>query len=80
MERIRSWGVSSMNYGAGIRKWNHNELQTDRKTRKIMTMNKLLHHRSDAAWLRVSKNNGGRRLIAKKKKNKVKSEEDSPGR
>ena len=76
MERIRSWGVSSMNYGAGIRKWNHNELQMDRKTRKIMTMNKLLHYRSDPAWLHVSKNNGGRRLIAKKKKKKKKQSEE----
>ena len=77
MERIRSWGVSSMNYGPGIRKWNHNELQTDRKTRKTMTINKLLHHRSDVAWLHVSKKNGGRGLIAKTKKNikKTQSEE-----
>ena len=77
MERTRSWGVSIMKYGAGIGKWNNNGPPTDRKTRKTMTINKLLHHRSDVAWLHVSKKNGGRGLIAKTKKNikKTKSEE-----
>ena len=35
-----------MRYGAGTIKWNKEELQgIDRKSRKIMTMNKELHHR-----------------------------------
>ena len=57
-----------MKYGAGIGKWNNNGPPTERKTRKTMTINKLLHHRSDVAWLHVSKKNGGRGLIAKTKK------------
>ena len=56
--------VSILRYGAGILKWNKNELQeTDRKTRKLMTMNKELHPRSDVARLYVSRKNGGRGLI-----------------
>ena len=53
---LKIWAVSTLRYGAGIRKWNKNELQEmDRKTRKFMTMNKELHPRSDVARLHVSK-------------------------
>ena len=39
---------SILRYGAGILKWNKNELQEmDRKTGKFMTINKELHPRSD---------------------------------
>ena len=45
---INTWAVSLMRYGAGILKRNKNELQQiDRKTRKVMTINKELHPRSD---------------------------------
>ena len=60
---LNTWAVSILRYGAGILKWNKNELQKmDRKTRKFMTMNKELHPRSDVAWLYVSWKNGGRGL------------------
>ena len=56
--------VSILRYGAGILKWNMNELQEmDRKTRKFMPMNKELHLRSDAARLYVSRKNGRKGLI-----------------
>ena len=56
---LNSWVVSMLRYGAGILKWNKNELQEmDRKTRKFMTMNKELHPRSDVARLYVSRKNG----------------------
>ena len=49
---LNTWAVSILRYGAGILKWNKNELQEmDRKTRKFMTMNKELHPRSDVAQL-----------------------------
>ena len=53
-----------MRYGASIVKWAKSELdETDRKTRKIMTLNKTLHPRSDVDWLYVIRMEGGRGLI-----------------
>ena len=47
---LNTWAVSIMRYGTGILKWNKKELQEmDEKTRKVMTMNKELHPRSDVA-------------------------------
>ena len=75
---LNTWIVSILRYGAGILKWNKNELQEmDRKTRKFMTMNKELHPRSDVARLYVSRKNGGRGLIGCE--SSVKSEEKGLG-
>ena len=39
---INTWAVSLMRYGAGVIKWTKEDLmQVDRKTRKIMTMNRI---------------------------------------
>ena len=49
---MNTWAVSLMRYG-GI-KWNVAELdEMDRKTRKIMTMNKEFHPKSDVDRLYV---------------------------
>ena len=62
---VNTWAVSLMRYGAGILGWNTNELQKlDRKTRKIMTINKEPHPRSDVARIYVSRRRGGRGLIS----------------
>ena len=75
---LNTWAVSILRCGAGILKWNKNELQEmDKKTRKFMAMNKELHPRSDAARLYVSRKNGGRGLIVCE--NSVKSEENGLG-
>ena len=75
---LNTWAVSILRYGAGILKWNKNELQEmDRKTRTFMTMNKEWHPRSDVARLYVSRKNGGRGLI--ECKNSAKSEENGLG-
>ena len=75
---LNTWAVSILRYGAGILKWNKNELQeTDRKTRKLKTINNELHPQSDIARLHVSRKNGGRGLIGCE--NRVKSEENSLG-
>ena len=75
---LKTWAVSILRYGAGILKWNKNELQeTDRKTRKLMTINNELHPQSGIARLHVSRKNGGRGLIGCE--NRVKSEENSLG-
>ena len=72
---LNTWAVSILRYGAGILKWNKNELQEmDRKTRKFMTMDKEWHPRSDVARLYVSRKNGGGGLIGCE--NSVKSEEN----
>ena len=65
---LNTWAVSILRYGAGILKWNKNELQKmNRKTKKFMTMNKEFHPRGDVARLYISRKNGC--------KNRVKSEE-----
>ena len=75
---LNTWAVSILRYVAGILKWNKNELQeTDRKTRKLKTINNELHPQSDIARLHVSRKNGGRGLIGCE--NRVKSEENSLG-
>ena len=54
-------------------KWKKDELQEmNRKTRKLKTINKKLHPRSDVAQLYVSWKNGGKGLIGCE--NSVKSE------
>ena len=61
---LNTWAVSIFRYGAGILKWNKNEVQEmDRKTRKLMTMNKELHPRSDFARLYVSRKNVEKELL-----------------
>ena len=73
---VNTWAVSLMRYGAGIIKWTKNELQeVDRKTRKVMTINKELHPRSDVARIYVSRTKGGRGLISCE--NCVKGEENN---
>ena len=59
-----TWAVSVRRYGAGTIKWNKEELQEiDRKSRKIVTMNKELHPRSDVARIYVPREKRGRGLI-----------------
>ena len=59
------WAASLMRYGAGTVKWNKEELQEiDRKSRKIMTMNKELHPRSDVARICVPRKKGERGVIS----------------
>ena len=54
IKAVNTWAVSLMRYGAGTINWNKEELQEiDRKSRKIMTMNKELHPRSDVARIYV---------------------------
>ena len=78
MMALNTLALSILRYDAGILKWNDNELQEmDRKTRKLMTMNKELHPRSDVARLYVSRKNCGRGLIGCE--NSMKSEENDLG-
>ena len=75
---INKWAVSLMRYGTGIMKWTKRELdEIDRKTRKVLTLNKELHPRSDVDRFYVSRMEGGRGLIGCKMC--VKAEENSLG-
>ena len=65
IKAANTWAESLMRCGAGTIKWNKEELQgIDRKSRKIMTMNKELHPRSDVARIYVPRKKGGRGLIS----------------
>ena len=62
---VNTWVVSLMRYGAGILKWNTEELKSlDRKTRKFMTMYGALHLKSDIGRIYLSREMGGRGLIS----------------
>ena len=61
---INSQAVSLVRYSAGILKWTKDELKAiDRKTRKIMTMNKMYHPQSDTDKLYIPRIEGGRELL-----------------
>ena len=65
IKAANTWAVSLMRYGAGTIKWNKGELQEiDRKSRKIKTMNKELHARSDVSRIYVPRKKGGIGLIS----------------
>ena len=54
-----------MRYGAGILKWNTDELKgLGRKTRKFMTMHGALHPKSDIDRVYISREMGRRGLIS----------------
>ena len=59
---VNIWPVSIMRYGAGILKWNRDELKSlDRRIRTFMTMHGVLHPKSDVdsceGCIRMEENN-----------------------
>ena len=65
---LNTWALSILRYGAGILKWNKNELkEMDRKTRKVIKTSKELYPRSGVARLYFFWKNGGRKLIGSEK-------------
>ena len=62
---INTWAIPVLRYGAGLLKWTKEELEClDRRTRKLLTMYKVLHPKSDVARLYVPRHKGGRELIS----------------
>ena len=58
---INSRAVTVIRYKAGLIEWTQDELRTiDRKTRKIMTMHRVLHPQADVDRLYIPRSNGGR--------------------
>ena len=65
IKAANTWAVSLIRYEAGTIKWNKEKLlEIDRKSRKIMTINRELHSRSDVARIYVPRKKGGRDLIS----------------
>ena len=62
-QAINTWAVALLRYGAGIIKWNKEELQNlDRKSRKLLTLYGALHPKSDVDRLYLPRSKGGRGL------------------
>ena len=64
IKAINSRAVSIIRYGAGIVDWTKEELQEmDRKTRKLLTINRALHPQADVDRLYLKRSEGGRGMI-----------------
>ena len=62
---VNSWAVSLIRYSAAFVSWRKSELQAiDRKTRKLFTMYRALHPKSDVDRLYIRRKEGGRGLIS----------------
>ena len=60
IKAINTWAISLIHYGGGIIKCRKDKLESmDRRTGKLMTMNKEFHPRSDVARLYVGRKKGG---------------------
>ena len=65
IKAINTWAVAVIRYSAPFLDWNKDELQAlDRRTRKLMTMHKALHPKSNVDRLYVPRKEGGRGLIS----------------
>ena len=61
VKAINTWAVPVVRYSGGIVDWTKEDLEImDRKTRKLMTINKALHPRACVARLYIPRNQGGR--------------------
>ena len=62
---INTRAVAIIRYGAGIIKWTKEELRNiDRKTRKLMTMHRVLHPQAGEDRLYIKRAEGGRGMIS----------------
>ena len=61
IKAINTWAVGVIPYLAPFLEWNKDELEAlDRRTRKLMTMQKALHPKSNVDRLYLPKKEGGR--------------------
>ena len=62
---INTWAVPVVRYLGPFMKWTREELkEMDLRTRKLITMPKVLHPRDDVDRLCISRKEGGRRLAS----------------
>ena len=65
IKAINSWAVSLLRYSGGIVNWTKSELaELGRKTRKLLTIQGVLHPRSNVSRLYLPRREGGRGLIS----------------
>jgi hypothetical protein len=65
VKALNTWAVAIFRYTAGILDWNVEDLKAiDRKTRKLLTMNRMHHPKADIDRLYLPRCEGGRGLIA----------------
>ena len=77
---VNTWAVSVLRYGAGILKWNNNEIaKLDRRTRKMMTTCGGLYPKSNVSRIYLPRARGGRGLIICNCERCIRSEENSMG-
>ena len=61
VKAVNTWAVPVVRYSGGVVDWTKEELENiDRKTRKLMTINKALHPRARVARLYLPREVGGR--------------------
>ncbi len=61
VKAINTWAMSLMRYSAGIVEWTKEDLDVmDRRTRKLMTMNGMLHPRANVSRLYLPTSEGSR--------------------
>lgn len=64
IQGINTYAVSLLRYSAAFIDWTKDEVrQLDKRTRKLMTMHKALHPKSDVDRLYLPRKNGGRGLL-----------------
>ena len=62
---VNTWAVPLIRYSAGIVEWKKEEIQAlDRKTRKLFTIHRALHPRSDVDRLYIPREDGGRGMAS----------------
>ena len=65
IKAINTWAVPIVRYSAPFLDWTKQERrEMDRHTRKLMTMHKALHPKSDVDRLYISRRDGGRGLVS----------------
>ncbi len=65
VKAINTWAVSLVRYSASIVEWTKEDLDvTDRRTRKLMTMNGMLHPRANVRRLYLPRSEGNRGFLS----------------
>ena len=59
IKAVNTWAVALLWYGGGVIRWTKHELKNmDRKTSKVMALNKELHPRSNTARIYLPRKRG----------------------
>ena len=65
VKALNTWAVSLIRYSAGVLNWTVEELKKmDTSTRKLMTLNRMLHPRANVARLYLPREEGGKGMIS----------------